>query len=284
MNIDIATDRATPVSLQRSAWSQVLDLGCEVSRYRVLGGSYLDLVERARLVADVAAGEGLPMESPLTELFKEQRQRGYNSGPTLGWEYARAYKISDDRIDPSKYFTLSYENAFITIESLGVAGGDGEVSFNSGYAPGLFKCARDGRERSYDQWLHDHYPVGGQFLLQRIDNDPIDAEYGALRLLAGDVHPCRGFIQFGEPLQELDQLAAFVKLHAQVLALFAAEAPSAQDRAATAERAKALIESHGQCFMPDSGYCAWCRADVTASCAHGSALTGCPKCGHTWCE
>lgn len=286
MDIESGAGRVGAGKQGRSAWQQVLDLGCEASRYRVLGGSYYNLVHRARGVAQEAAAARLEMESPLTELFRHQRERGYLCGPTLGWEYERAFKIASDGIDPSKFFAVEYENAFITIRSLGIAGGDGEVKFNDANVDRLFECAAGDTESSYDRWLHDHYPVGGHFLLQRIDV-VADEEYGALRLVAEDVHPCRGHLQFGDVRQELDQLAAFVKLFAHVRAIFTAKAPTAAELAQAAERATAILQRQGRSFMPSSGFCGWCRADVTAALSgtqEGACVTGCPLCGHTWCD
>ena len=51
---------------KQSARSQLLDLACEVALYRVLGGSFYPLIERAADVARVAAGEGVPMRTPMS--------------------------------------------------------------------------------------------------------------------------------------------------------------------------------------------------------------------------
>lgn len=286
-NIDVQVTALSAVARvkDRSALEQILDLGCEASRYRVLGGSYRELVLRARAVAKAAATDGVPMKSPLTKLFEDQLER-FTNGPTLGWEYARAYKCAQGANVAGEFFTFSYENAFVTIRSTGIAGAEGEIEFNKDDAREIFRVAKTHRERSYFDWAHDIHPVGGAILLQRID-DTDNEKIGQLRLLASDLHPCRGSIYFGEPQQEIDQLAAFIKLKSQVLAVFSSTEPTPEQRAENALLAKEIGARTARNFIPETGYCSWCSSSVTVALAgveEGDVVTGCPVCGHTWCD
>lgn len=284
--MQLTPNHLAAADVQRGSLGQILDLGCNVSRYRVLGGSYWELVNQARSVARLAAATGTPMESPLTQLFQNQRERYYTNGPTLGWEFARAYKAAWGELDPARYFAVTYENAFVTIRSTGLHSGAGEIKFNADDVDAIFECAETDTERSYLSWALNDHPVGGYMLLQRID-DPDDDNFGRLRLLVSDVHPCRGSLDFGEVEQELDQLGAFIKLRPLVMQLFAQGDPSDEERAATAVRAAEIGRRMARDFLPSSGYCYWCNGDVTVALAgvkEGATVTSCPLCWHTWCD
>jgi len=289
----MASDYMGQAQKKVSASQAVFDFAVDVCRYRVLGNhalmggwdAFLKLEKRARSVAATAAVERLPMQSAITELFWDQGAR-HGGTPTLGWQYERAYRAADARIDPRDYFAMDYSNGSVTVTSRGIACAQGQITFAQEYAAQIFRCAQVNSPSSYLQWAEDPYPVGGHFLLQRFDQ-PGDEEYGQLRIVVEDVHPCRGAIRFGEPCQELDQLGAFLKLRAEVNDLFAANAVSQDQRAAAAHRAKAIIQMSGYSFMPISGFCSTCHADVTHALANvkkGHGITGCPLCGSSWCD
>jgi hypothetical protein len=271
---------------ERSARQQLLDLACEVSLYRVIGGRYFyDLAKRAVEVAHAAAREGVPLITPLVELFVDQREK-YGGGETLGWYYRRAYGRSDAGLDPLRFFAISYSNNFVSIESLGVAGAGGEIRLNDRSVDEIFGCAENDSPRSYSRWADDEHPVGGAPLLLRMDRG--ENHFGQLRLEAEDLHPCRGELHLGDPSQESEQLAAFCRMEPLVREMFARQAPTDAQRVEAKERATAIIGSANSfCFFPDSGYCFSCGGDVTVGISDRSAAaarTGCNLCGRTWCD
>lgn len=271
---------------QRCARNQILDLACEVSLYRVVGDQYFsDLAKRARQVAQAAAREGVPLHTPMAELFIDQRDK-YGGGETLGWYYRRAYGSADANLDPLRFFTTTYANNFVTIESRGVHGATGVIKVNNKSVDEIFGCAEYDTPRSYNRWAHDEHPVGGSPLLLRMDDGK--GHKGQLRLEAEDLHPCRGSLYFGEPTQESEQLAAFCRLGEHVRALFAEKKPTEVHRAEVEKRASEIVRQAGSfCFFPHSGYCGSCGGDVTLGVndlAAAAAGTGCHLCGRTWCD
>lgn len=273
---------------ERSARQQILDLACEVSLYRVIGGRYFyDLAKRAGEVGQAAARESVPLTTPLLELFVDQREK-YGGGETLGWYYRRGYGRSQASLDPLRFFAITYSNNFVSIQSLGLAGADagGEIRLNDKSVDEIFGCAENDSPRSYSRWADDEHPVGGSPLLLRMDRG--ETHFGQLRLEAGDLHPCRGELYFGDASQESEQLAAFCRLEAHVRGLFAEQKPTEAKRAEAKKRATAIIgHANSYCFFPDSGYCFSCGGDVTQGVtdpAAAVARTGCNLCGRTWCD
>lgn len=271
---------------ERSARHQLLDLACEVSLYRVVGGRFFyELAERARHVAQAAAREGVPLSTPITDLFTDQREK-YGGGETLGWHYRRAYGSADASLDPLRFFTIAYANNFVTIESLAVGGASGEIRVNDRSVDDIFGCAGYDTPGSYSRWADDEYPVGGSPRLLRMD----DGEHyvGQLRLEAGDLHPCRGSLYFGESAQESEQISAFCRLEEHVRALFAEKTPTEALRAEAKNRASEIVsQADSFCFFPRSGYCGSCGGDVTlgvTELAAAASDTGCHLCGSTWCD
>jgi hypothetical protein len=271
---------------ERSARHQILDLACEVSLYRVVGRPcFYELVERARHVAQAAAREGVPLHTPLTELFIEQQHR-YGSGETLGWHYRRAYCSVDASLDPMQFFSITYANNLMTIESRRVRGASGEIVLNESSLDQIIACVEYDTPQSYNSWAPDEHPVGGAPLLLRIDDD--QPQVGQLCLEAGDLHPCRGSLYFGEQVQESEQMTAFCRLGALVHALFAENRPTTAQRANAEKRASEIIgKASSFCFFPSSGFCYSCGADVTegvTNLAAAASKTGCHLCGGTWCD
>lgn len=270
----------------RSARHQLLDFACEVSLYRVVGGrSFYDLAKRSRHVAQAAAREGVPLSTPITDLFTDQREK-YGGGETLGWHYRRAYGSADSSLDPLRFFTIAYANNFVTIESRAVGGASGEICINDRSVDDIFSCARYDAPGSYSRWAYDEYPVGGSPLLLRMDDG--DHHVGQMCLNAGDLHPCSGSLYFGESAQESEQIAALCQLEEHVRALFAEKTPTEARRAEAKNRALEIASQSGAfCFFPRSGYCGSCGGDVTVGVtdlAAAASATGCHLCGCTWCD
>lgn len=275
-NIPEGTPRCDPV----------LDFACEVSLYRLLGQpSFHDLIRRARSVGELAAREGLPRCTHISDLFASQRAK-YFASESLGWHYSRAYSCVDSRVDPLGLFSVSYSNGFVTIASRGVRGSSGEIRINEASVDKIFECVRDDSPGSYQAWGEDPYPTGGSARLLRMDTG--SESQGQIRLEAGDLHPCRGALYFGEPGQECDQLGAFCRLGDVVRSLFSASRPSEDERMEVELIARAIVKEAAEfCFFPLSGYCFSCGADVTAGVvdfAAAAVATSCPVCDRTWCD
>jgi len=229
----------TSLAREHSARQRLLDLACEAGLYRAGGGRpFYELVKQARNVARAAVHEGVSPFTPITALFLQQREK-HGGGETLGWHFHRAYGCANASIDPERFFTITYANNFVTIESRAVAGASGEISFNDRSVDAIFKCAGYDTPGSCSNWAADEHPVGSSPRLLRMDDD--DHYVGPLRLEAGDLHPCRGSLYFGAPDQESEQLAAFCRLEAKVRALFAEKSPTESERTEAKSRANAII-------------------------------------------
>lgn len=204
---------------ERSARQHLLDLACDVSLYRVIGGHhYWRLAERAGHVGKIAVRAGLPLRTPLAELFMDQRDQ-HQASESLGWYYRRSYGSEDTSLDPFHFFNLSYGTGFVSIESRAIAGARGSIRVIERSMRDIFTCAGYAHPVSFLACAYNPYPTVGSPLLMRIDGG--DAQIGQLRLEAGDIYPDSGSICFGEPLQECEQLSAFLRVEAHVRALFA---------------------------------------------------------------
>jgi hypothetical protein len=264
----------------------LLNLACETSLYRVIGmPGFAELVSSARRVARAAMCEGVPLFTPLTDLFMAQGRR-FGGGETLGWHYRRAYRIADVSLDPLRFFSIAYVDNFVVISSSGVAGAYGEVRICEASADEVFECVAGDSLGSYRSWAEDTHPIGSRPRLLRMDDGARGA--GEVHLEVGDLHPCRGTLCFGDPSQECEQLAAFSRLHERASALFAAARPSDVRRAEVAKAAAAIIrEARDFCFFPGSGYCSSCGADVTSGVTDAAAAaqaTSCRVCSRSWCD
>jgi len=268
----------------RSARGQLLDLACATSLYRVAGGSFGDLLQRARATARAAAREGVPLSAPLASLFMMQRDR-HGGGEALGWHFRRAYGMAAD-IDALRYFTIACSGHVVAIASRSAAGAGGEIRLDVGSVAEIFACAAYATPGSYDRWADDAHPVGGAPQMLRMEAGR--PRPGQLRLEAADLHPCDGSLYFGEPAQELDQVAAFCRLEPRVLALFAACSPTEGQRREAGRLASLIAARAGaSCFFPCSGYCGACGGDMTqgvTNLAAAASETGCRLCGRSWCD
>jgi len=267
-----------------TARQSILEFACEVALYRVNGGSFGGLIERAKTVAAAAAKENVPLRTPITDLFTEQTF-GWGEEETLGWYYRRAYQIARPDLDALQYFVMRFENGSVIIDSRDIQRGEGGLRINHDSVADIFDCVKNAFPHSYEDWADDPHPVGGFPMLMRID-DPTDHRCGGL-LFDPDTHPCRGTIYFGNSTQECEQLAAFCKLESLVQALFASQIPTFEQCAATEQRAVAINQKASYSFMPSSGICYTCGSDVTIALAgikKGDMITGCPVCGRSWCD
>lgn len=271
---------------ERDVRQQLLDLAREVILFRIGKGIYFnDLAKRTRKVAIAVARANFPLNNAIVDLFADQQDR-YDRQETLGWHYRRAYGSANINLDPFKYFTVTYENNFVTISSLSVDGASGEIRINERSVNDIFWCVEYSTPSSYFSWADDPYPVGGCPLLLRMDD--VDLHYGQVRLMAEDLHPCRGDIYFGETSQESLQIAAFCRLEEHVRRFFSEKKPTVEERVAAQKRAAEIIAHAGTfCFFPHDGYCSCCGSDVTigvSDLAGAASNTGCNLCGRSWCD
>lgn len=157
---------------------------------------------------------------------------------------------------------------------------------NAGSAAEIFACAAYDTPGSYTCWAEDPHPVGAAPRLLRMDAGELHP--GQLRLEAAGLHPCHGSLYFGEPAQEHDQVAAFCRLNARAVALFAACSPTEAQRREAGQVAAMIVGlARGASFFPRSGYCGACGGDVTEDVTDFAAAayeTGCRLCGRTWCD
>lgn len=98
-------------------------------------------------------------------------------------------------------------------------------------------------------------------------------------------HPSSGSLSLGNPDQEAVQLRALLDLEDLVAPLLVASRPDAAARARVEQRARSLLASASDVtFLPPEGYCYRCNEDVTWGIADATGMTGCPKCGVSWCD
>ena len=292
-----------------SAFDAKVALACEVARLRCIGRYPLvtlwdgQVEELALAAGKKAALEGIDLKSPLVDLADTGCAGVRRIYELAYWEHTPA-------IDAGLYFDLAVDGPWVRITSKGVAKGDGEVTLHRSFVRNFFSRAADWSVASYESWALNPYLVGGTTALYRydlIDDDDSMIDYDwdghplgvaghvppephpfeGMLVIDPDTHPSHGRIAFGDPSQELVQLGALLQLRATVRQLFATNTPSAEDRAGAAARAAEIRQRVQICFMPSSGYCGWCQADVTSVLsgrgAH-DAVTGCPCCAHTWCD
>lgn len=186
--------------------------------------------------------------------------------------------------------------------SKNVSGGFGEVHLPPSV---LGSTLRKIRHR--DIWMEKHWrladPYGmnapTQVLLRDDltagwdddDQDPFPSSWkhhsdtlGELSLLVE--HPGQGQLHFGAPAQEAEQLQACLELLERALVI-QEEYQSPERLAAAEQRAKAINTAASVSFLPFSGFCHRCHADVTLALSPATAashITGCPLCGATWCD
>lgn len=103
-------------------------------------------------------------------------------------------------------------------------------------------------------------------------------------VLDPDTHPSEGKITFGDPDQEIMQIAAFCKLEELSKELLSATVPSEAARQAAKQRAAAIKKLEGNQFVPSSGFCFSCDSDITKILEGVKSATGCPVCFRTWCD
>lgn len=255
---------------------------------------YLRLLDLILTAGELAAAEGLDSCSPLINLIDAKTKRYFDT--SLRWLYERAFWSKSDQIRPEDYFDVQVAGPWCTIKSRGVAGGKGEVSLHTGAVRDFFRCVKTHSLSDYERWASNPYPVGGRTILTRMhslyDDEenriwPASTDEDGMLFIDPDTHPSEGRLFFGDPAQELQQIGALCQLKNLVVTLLAATTPSDADKLAAAERAATIISLADISFMPSSGYCSFCVADVTRVLANnepGSSITGCPICGHTWCD
>lgn len=289
--------------LTDSAFSAKVALACEVARLiSELGQARVSLFlsrvsELAWDAGRKAAMEGDDLASPLVDLAVAGCAGVRRVFELAYWSHATS-------TNPSTFFELASEGQWVRIASKGVAGAGGQVRLHSSHVRQFFARAEDLNLTSYYSWAVDPCPAGGLMVLYRnhrlapdgvfdyderdcLDAEPKPGPKEGMLVINPDTHPSSGSICFGDPSQELVQLGALIRLKAQVRTLLSDSSPSPQDRAAVAARAAQIARRVRQCFMDSSGYCSWCRSDVTlalASRGQDDAITGCPCCGHTWCD
>lgn len=200
------------------------------------------------------------------------------------------------------HFWLTNHRGGFCMGSKNVSGGFGEVHLPPSV---LGSTLRKIRHR--DIWMEKHWrladPYGmnapTQVLLRDDltagwdddDQDPFPSSWkhhsdtlGELSLLVE--HPGQGQLHFGAPAQEAEQLQACLELLERALVI-QEEYQSPERLAAAEQRAKAINTAASVSFLPFSGFCHRCHADVTLALSPATAashITGCPLCGATWCD
>jgi hypothetical protein len=300
-----ALHQATPiVPLTKSAFSAKVALACEVARLICEPGPVRVSLFRGR-VSELAwdagrksAMEGDHLGSPLIDLAVA-RCAG------VGRLFELAYWSHATSIDPSSYFDLAGEGQWVCIKSKGVAGAAGEVRLHISHIREFFACAKALNPTAYESWALDPHPVGGTPVLYRYyriargdDSEDVDGDASVVAVretdpqegklvINPDAHPSRGRLCFGDPGQELLQIGALIQLESHAHRLIAQSTPTPTDRLAAAARAAVILRRVRTCFMSSTGYCTWCRSDVTTALANrgqDDAITACPHCWHTWCD
>ena len=164
----------------------------------------------------------------------------------------------------TSFFTLTVDGSFIVIESTEQAHAQGQINLNRRDAARLFRQLRYARPQSYRQWADAFYPDEADLNLLRIDDHGKD-HFGQLEVMIWR-HPSSGSLSLGNPDQEAVQ-------------------PDAATRARVAEHARSLLaDATGITFLPPEGYCYRCDADVTQGISDATGMTGCPRCGVSWCD
>lgn len=254
-------------------------------------GELLDMVQTA---GALAATDGGQLQSPLIDFVNEKAKQYFDTD--MSWLYQRAYWSHSDKTYPETYFHIHANGPWCEIRSRGVNGGKGAVSLHTSQVRDFFRCARTGLVSDYAHWALNPYPVGGHTMLMRMrsiyDDDedrtwPAPADEEGILFIAPDTHLSDGKLYFGATAQELQQIGALCQLEETVVASLIAAVPSKADRQAATKRAVKIASVAGISFMPVSGYCSFCDADVTPALAEitpGDSITGCPVCGHTWCD
>lgn len=254
---------------------------------------YVELGALAFEAGVLTAKEGGAIKSPLVELAEV-------AGNRCGWthliqkRFELGYLVTSSSVDPTNYFEISVSGAFLKIKSRNLASGSGELKIHKDFVRRVFNVAKNMEMTEYSRWAYDPYPTGGYPVLMRIsvcredDSPKFDDPQLGMIVLDPDTHPSKGRICFGEPDQEMVQLAAFVKLEDLANQMMAQAIPTPAEENAAESRAKVIIrrdfEEAGRSFVPYSGYCTWCDSDITPQLENSVGATGCPVCSHTWCD
>lgn len=181
------------------------------------------------------------------------------------------------------FFTLTLKGSFVHIESTNRYGATGEIRLAQRHSAWMFHRLGYCKPGSYSGWLARESVEEIGVMLWRIDGH--DQEHlGRLRVEVGR-HPSSGWLFFGLPEQEQEQLQALLELEDQVAHLFKITQPDKAARARTADRARAFLsQAKGHTILPPEGYCYRCEQDVTLDITDDTGMTGCPKCHVSWCE
>lgn len=238
--------------------------------------------------------------------FSDAFRGGYNSANSAACVFPKP-RERDERpaivLFENPHFYVSPCERGLQIVSKNLGGAFGAVSLTPGVANRAFDAAEHNKPMSEAYWynadpygmdapsvtlLRDDLKAGWEGTegddwntpYPRYDSDTI----GELFLKVE--HPGDGDLYFGAVMQESQQLSAFVSLRAEVLRLFE-EAQSPARRVEARERATKISRLAGYSFMPHTGFCFSCEADITPLLIDGPpgrSITGCPACGRTWCD
>lgn len=203
----------------------------------------------------------------------------------------------------NSHFWVAPAHVGLVVVSKNVAGGFGSVALTPLVAKGAFRVVARNQPFKSTYWYNAD-PYGTNEPTQTLLRDDLVAGWldeeddafgtsiphrnsetlGELYLKIED--PGDGELYFGAPAQEEEQLHAFLALRGDINRLFE-EAYSPERRAAAEARAKIINSRATRSFLCPSGYCNWCRADVTPLLLDrpaGAHITGCPACMRTWCD
>ncbi len=134
----------------------------------------------------------------------------------------------------------------------------------------------------YTNYLFDPYPVGPDLGVYQIDKANDHLPVGQYVLLVD--HPASGEMLFSNGIKGLREAVRFDYL----LQTLDCPESTAADKEAINRRIEAISQRvSGPNFLPLSGICSCCTADVTINFSQQTvieSITGCPVCGRTWCD
>ncbi len=269
-----------------------LSIKVSISSSMALGAYPWELKDELDRLAQCIAKEGIALDSPLIRLIL-----GYAGkyGERLNKQLECAYYFYRDDIKTIDYFDVQDDGAYLKITSKEIRGGHGSVRLFKAHTNDFLSRLRFADIETYQIWGENQYPVGGATALLRLDNyyssSGIEVtfannEEGLLRV-DPDTHPSNGWICFGDKSQELIQLSALAKLKVNAKGI---NSTNIREPSALIDACRRAIEINARTnvsFMPSDGFCSWCNEDTTTILIDAKpnvALTGCPVCGHSWCD
>jgi hypothetical protein len=187
---------------------------------------HFEYSDQIKLAGRLTAKEGASAESTLIDIA-DSRLVYWRNEKTLKNLFQLSYYIESQSIKHEVFFDISCSGAFVTIHSKGIANGHGSMSIHVSDTRRVFDTACELYLTDYVHWSEDPYPVGGHPVLMRkctlwddgdtwgfdVFRTPIaESPEDGMLILDPDTHPSKGYIAFGDPGQEIQQLAAFCKL------------------------------------------------------------------------